>query len=58
MSEPIVIADHVVLVDATEKKSGMSRRVPLEVSSNEIIMAHGDRTPRMPLVRLRETHPI
>jgi len=27
MSEPIVVADNVVLVDATERKSGMSRRV-------------------------------
>jgi hypothetical protein len=28
-SEPIVIADDVVLVDATAKKSGKSRRVPI-----------------------------
>jgi hypothetical protein len=27
VSEPILMADNVVLVDATEKKSGMSRRV-------------------------------
>ena len=27
MSEPIILADNVVLVDATERKSGMSRRV-------------------------------
>src|ERR1035441_5457471 len=33
VSEPIVMADNVVLVDATEKKSGRSRRVriPLPV---------------------------
>ena len=29
LSEPIVMADDTVLVDATEKKSGRSRRVPL-----------------------------
>jgi hypothetical protein len=27
VSEPILMADNVVLVDATEKKSGLSRRV-------------------------------
>jgi hypothetical protein len=27
VSEPIVMADNMVLVDATEKKSGQSRRV-------------------------------
>lgn len=27
VSEPIVVADDVVLVDTTEKKSGLSRRV-------------------------------
>jgi hypothetical protein len=28
-SEPIVIADEVVLVDTTVKKSGVARRVPI-----------------------------
>ena len=27
VGEPIVVADNVVLVDTTEKKSGLSRRV-------------------------------
>lgn len=29
LSEPILMADNVVLVDATEKKSGQSRRVAI-----------------------------
>ncbi|MGC1451703.1 MAG: hypothetical protein WA830_16850 [Candidatus Sulfotelmatobacter sp.] len=42
VSEPIVMADNVVLVDATEKRSGQSRRVriPLPI----VHMANGERT--------------
>jgi len=42
VGEPIVMADNVVLVDATEKKSGQSRRVriPLPI----VNMANGTRT--------------
>jgi len=40
-SEPIVVGDKIVLVDATEKKSGQMRRVriPLPI----VNMANGDR---------------
>ena len=40
VGEPIVMADNVVLVDATEKKSGQSRRVriPLPI----VNMANGE----------------
>ena len=31
VSEPIVVADDVVFVDASEKKSGLSRRVRIPV---------------------------
>jgi hypothetical protein len=42
ISEPIVISDNLVLVEATEKKSGQSRRVriPLPI----VNMANGERT--------------
>jgi hypothetical protein len=42
VSEPIVMADNVVLVDATEKRSGQSRRVriPLPI----VHMANGARS--------------
>ena len=41
VSEPIVMADNMVLVDATEQKSGQSRRVriPLPI----VHMASGER---------------
>jgi hypothetical protein len=42
VSEPIVMADNVVLLDATERKSGQSRRVriPLPI----VNMASAERT--------------
>jgi hypothetical protein len=41
LGEPIVISDNLVLLDATEKKSGLSRRVriPLPI----VNMANGER---------------
>ena len=42
VSEPIIMADNMVLVDATENKSGQSRRVriPLPI----VNMASGERS--------------
>ncbi|HEV2713947.1 MAG TPA: hypothetical protein VGU64_01705 [Terriglobales bacterium] len=42
LSEPIVMADNVVLLDATERKSGQSRRVRIPLTI--VNMASAERT--------------